>query len=59
MTAILRWVYWWHSTKDLRHPMIEGLMTNLPVSPAQPEVEETEQLAFLETPLAEYAIKRD
>ena len=37
--------------------MIEGLMTNFPVQAAQPEPEETEQLAFLEKPLSEYAVK--
>ena len=34
------------STEDLRHPMIEALITNFPVNAAQAEVEGTEQLAF-------------
>ena len=42
------------STEDLRHPMIEALITNFPVQAAQPEAEEIEQLAFLEKPLSEY-----
>ena len=37
--------------------MIEALITNFPVHAAQPEAEETEQLAFLEKPLSEYAVK--
>ncbi len=43
------------STEDLRHPMIEALVTNFPVHAVQPEAEETEQLAFLEKPLSEYS----
>ncbi len=40
------------STEDLRHPMIEALITNFPVRVTRPEVEETEQLAFFEKPVA-------
>jgi len=47
------------STEDLRHPMIEALITNFPVRAAQPEAAETEQLAFLEKPLSEYATKHN
>ena len=43
------------STEDLRHPMIEALVTNFPVHAIQSEAEETEQLAFLEKPLSEYS----
>lgn len=42
-------------TEDLRHPMIEALVTNFPVHAVQPEAEETEQLAFFEKPLLEYS----
>jgi len=34
------------STEDLRHPMIEALITNFPVETVQPEADELEQLAF-------------
>jgi DNA adenine methylase len=43
------------STEDLRHPMIEALITNFPVFAAEPEQEETEQLAFFERPISEYS----
>jgi len=43
------------ATEDLRHPMIEALITNFPVHAAQPEPEETKQLAFFERPLSEYS----
>ena len=46
------------STEDLRHPMIEALITNFPVPAAQPEAGETGQLAFFEKPPSEYASKR-
>jgi DNA adenine methylase len=36
----------------VRHPMIEALITNFPVRVTRPEVEETEQLAFFEKPVA-------
>ncbi len=36
------------STENLRHPMIEALITNFPVHPSQPVVKEMEQLAFFE-----------
>jgi DNA adenine methylase len=42
-------------TEDLRHPMIEALITNFPVRSDQSRVEETEQLALLERPLREYS----
>ena len=41
------------STEDLRHPMIEALITNFP-APA-PSTVEHNQLAFLEEPIQEYA----
>ena len=47
------------STEDLRHPMIEALISNFPIQAAQPEAEETEQLAFLEKPLPEYSAKHN
>lgn len=40
------------SSEDLRHPMIEALITNFPVHAAQPEVKEMEQMAFFERPVA-------
>ena len=40
------------STEDLRHPMIEALITNFPVYVPRPETEQMEQLAFFEKPLA-------
>ena len=40
------------SSEDLRHPMIEALITNFPVQAAQSETEEVEQLAFFERPAA-------
>ena len=43
------------STEDLRHPMIEALITNFPTCPAQPKTEEIEQLAFFEKPRSEYS----
>jgi DNA adenine methylase len=43
------------STEDLRHPMIEALITNFPVQAAQPEPEETEQMAFFEQPPPQYS----
>lgn len=43
------------STEDLRHPMIEALITNFPVLALQSESEKTEQMAFFEKPLAEYS----
>jgi DNA adenine methylase len=45
------------STEDLRHPMIEALITNFPVQAAQPELEEIEQMAFFEKPSPQYAAK--
>jgi DNA adenine methylase len=43
------------STEDLRHPMIEALITNFPTRPAQPKEEEIKQLAFFEKPQSEYS----
>ena len=43
------------STEDLRHPMIEALITNFPIKAPRREVEETEQLAFMERPIREYS----
>src|SRR5438445_441147 len=43
------------STEDLRHPMIEALITDFPVYTPQRESEESEQLAFLERPIREYS----
>ncbi len=38
------------STEDLRHPMIEALITNFHDQPQPKETEATEQMAFFETP---------
>jgi DNA adenine methylase len=46
------------STEDLRHPMIEALITNFPVHAAQPESKNTEQLAFFDKPFSGYPGKR-
>jgi DNA adenine methylase len=43
------------STEDLRHPMIEALITNFPVHAPQRESDESEQLAFFEKPMREYS----
>ena len=43
------------STEDLRHPMIEALITNFPAQAPQRESEEREQLAFFERPTREYS----
>ena len=43
------------STEDLRHPMIEALITNFPIHAAQPEAKELEQLMFYEKPFAAYS----
>jgi DNA adenine methylase len=40
------------SSEDLRHPMIEALITNFPVHATQPKINELEQLAFFERPVA-------
>jgi DNA adenine methylase len=40
------------SSEDLRHPMIEALITNFPVNAPQPEAKEMEQLAFFERHVA-------
>jgi len=42
-------------TEDLRHPMIEALITNFPILAIQSEAEETEQMAFFEKPRSEYS----
>src|SRR5665213_1784436 len=39
------------STEDLRHPMIEALITNFPVHVERQEMEEMEQMAFFEKPV--------
>lgn len=36
------------STEDLRHPMIEALITNFSIKPLQRETDEVEQLTFME-----------
>jgi len=41
------------STENLRHPMIEALITNFPVDVNRPEPKEAEQLAFFERSVAE------
>ncbi|MCX6906801.1 MAG: Dam family site-specific DNA-(adenine-N6)-methyltransferase [Verrucomicrobia bacterium] len=46
------------STEDLRHPMIEALVTNFPLQKIEYEQAECEQLAFFEKPLAEYSSNR-
>jgi DNA adenine methylase len=43
------------STEDLRHPMIEALITNFPTKSPQTETKEAEQLAFLEHPRRVYS----
>jgi DNA adenine methylase len=40
------------SSEDLRHPMIEALITNFPVHAAPLKVKEMEQMAFFERPIA-------
>ena len=40
------------STEDLRHPMIEALITNFPAHAAREPGMETEQMAFFERPLS-------
>jgi DNA adenine methylase len=40
------------SSENLRHPMIEALITNFPVHTLQPKAEEMEQLAFFESSAA-------
>jgi len=40
------------SSEDLRHPMIEALITNFPVQVAHPKTPEMEQMAFFERPVA-------
>lgn len=46
------------STEELRHPMIEALITNFAVVVAQPAAVEAEQFAFLEKPIREYSAAR-
>jgi len=43
------------STEDLRHPMIEALITNFPTRPPQREDQEAEQMALLEHPVKAYS----
>ena len=54
---LLRHQHYYHvgSSEDLRHPMIEALITNFPVPAAQPEPEESAQLAFFEKPISGYS----
>ncbi len=40
------------SSEDLRHPMIEALITSFSVQASRPDAEKMEQLAFFEMPLA-------
>jgi DNA adenine methylase len=44
------------STEELRHPMIEALITNFPVAATPPVIVEAEQFAFLERPIREYSV---
>lgn len=46
------------STEDLRHPMIEALITNFPAVTVQPKAVEAEQFAFFEKPIREYPAAR-
>jgi len=43
------------STEDLRHPMIEALITNFAVGPQSQKIEATEQMAFFERPARQYS----
>src|SRR3989442_671280 len=43
------------STEDLRHPMIEALITDFPVHATKPESEDREQLALFERSIREYS----
>ena len=45
------------STEDLRHPMIEALITNFPVRATQPETEEMRQMAFFERPASHLGLE--
>jgi len=45
------------STEDLRHPMIEALITNFPVHAVEEVAADREQMAFFERPLREYSSK--
>jgi len=38
-------------SEDLRHPMIEALITNFSIAQAPPKIEQIEQLAFFESPV--------
>jgi DNA adenine methylase len=42
------------SSEDLRHPMIEALITNFPVRATRTKADEMEQLAFFEKPAAAF-----
>jgi DNA adenine methylase len=46
------------STEELRHPMIEALITNFSVAAERPERAEAEQFAFFERPVGEYSATR-
>ena len=43
--------------ENLRHLMIEALITSFPVHAIEPAAVESEQMAFFEKPLAEYSSK--
>jgi len=44
------------ATEDLRHPMIEALITNFPIGKVRYETVPTEQMAFLERPIEAYRV---
>lgn len=46
------------STEELRHPMVEALITNFPVAAPPPVTVEAEQFAFFEKPTREYSVAR-
>lgn len=50
--------YYVGSTEDLRHPMIEALITSFPAAAVQHESVQTEQFAFFEQPTREYSAGR-
>jgi DNA adenine methylase len=46
------------STEELRHPMIEALITNFSIAATPPVTVETEQFEFFERPIREYSATR-
>lgn len=54
---LLKREHYYHvgSTEDLRHPMIEALITNFDVAVSEPETVPREQMAFFEKPRPEYS----